>query len=142
MVMQVVDVRNIGEKIKEGLTWEKLGDNLPAVITIGGIILILDKLVGLGDKLKPVTNWVKGLNEAEVYETIDTVGDNIQLVDLALRAFKVEIGKDDLKKIADFLQNVGTGGKYLSKLLDVVREKVPKGRRIGYKKGSAYKEIK
>lgn len=139
--MCVVDVRDLGEKIKEGLTWEKLGDNLPAVITIGGIILILDRLVGLGDKMKPVTDWVKGLNEAEVYETIDTVGDNIQLVDLALRAFKIEIGKEDLKKIGDFLQNVGTGGKYLSKLLDVVKGKIPKGRRLGYKKGSGYTEV-
>ena len=139
--MYVVNVRDIGVKIQEGLSWEKLGDNLPAVITVGGIILILDRLVGLGDKLKPVTDWVKGLNEADVYETIDTVGDNIQLVDLALRAFKIEIGKEDLKKIGDFLQNIGTGGKYLSKLLDVVKGKIPENRRLGYRKGSGYKEV-
>ncbi len=101
----MVDVRDIGEKIKEGLTWEKLGDNLPAMLAVGGVILIADRLLGLGDKLKPVMNWVKSLNEAEVYETIDTVGDNIQFIDLALRAFNIEIGKEDLKKLGDFLQN-------------------------------------
>ena len=115
-----MDLVETKDKLKELFSWEKIAENLPMIAGIGVVLIVLDKLIGIGEKLTPMYENVKHWNSDGVFEIIDTVGDNIQLVDLIFKAFKIDLGGDSLDKLADFLQSLATGGKHLSKLMGLV----------------------
>ena len=78
--------------------------------------------------------YIKPLNRNQFSETIDTIGDNLQLLDFALKAMKVE--NVNLKPLADVLQNVATASKYVFTLFDTIKSKTGQGQgqgQIGYK---------
>ncbi len=138
----MTDIKEIGEVIKENLTWDKIGENLPLILAIGAGVYILDKSIDISGKVKLLTAGTERLNEAKFFEGIDTIGDNIQLIELILKQFKIEIGGDDLKKVADFLQNLGTAGKYIKQFVDMLKNKFRGGssskyndlsKQLGYK---------
>ncbi len=115
-----MDLVETKDKLKELFSWEKIAENLPMIAGIGVGLIVLDKLIGIGEKLAPMYEKVKHWNSDGVFEIIDGVGDNIQLVDLIFKAFKIDLGGDSLDKLADFLQSLATGGKHLSKLIGLV----------------------
>ena len=121
--MVQTSIEEIGEKIKSGLSWDKVAENLPAIAVLALGLYILDKSVDVSSKVKILTQGSRKLNQAEIFEGIDTIGDHIQLFDSILKVFKIELPQTDLDKIADFLQNVGTSGKYISQFLDILKGK-------------------
>ncbi len=128
-------LKNIAEykdKLKEWFSWDKIQENLPAILAIGGCVLLLDKLLDLSTKLKPVYKKVKELNKNEIFETIDTGGDQIQFLSKmftpALKLLKIEVDETQWHALADFLQNVGTAGKDLGAIIDLFKGKIGKYR--------------
>ena len=136
--MNTIEIR---EKIQKKFNWNTILENLPTIALIGGGILVLDKLVDLGTKLEPVYKKVKNWNADGIFEIIDTVGDNMQIVDLILKALKIEISSDELKKASDFLQNLGTVGKHVNALWSLIAPKIKKAR-IGASSSGNYKQLK
>ena len=123
-------IKEIGQEIQERFSWDKISDNLPMILAAGVGLYILDKSIDISSKVKLLSVGTKTLNKAEFFEIVDTIGDNMQIIDLALKSFGVEIDEVDLKKVADFLQNVGTGGKYIDQLYDLITKKF--GGKLGY----------
>jgi len=138
-----MDVDEAMVKFKEFFSWEKIADNLPMLAGVAVGLIIVDRLLGLGERLAPVYDKVKDWNSDGVFEIIDSVGDNVQLLDLVFRAFKINLGGRNLDKIADFLQSLATGGKHLSKLMALIDiDKLLGGRSVGRGRDSGYKEIR
>lgn len=138
-----MDVDEAKVKLQNLFSLEKVAENLPIIIGLGVGLIVLDKLLDLGTKLAPVYEKVKQWNSDGVFETIDSVGDNIQLVDLFLKAFKINVGDKNLDKLADFLQSLATGGKHLSKLWGLIDiGKLLGAGGSGRGTGSGYKEIR
>ena len=123
-----MDTDELRDKVLSKFNWSTLLENLPGIMAVAGGVLILDKLIDLGTKLAPVYKKVQNWNKDGVFEIIDTVGDNIQLVDLVLKAFKIDLGSDQLDKLADGLQGLATAGKHLSRLYELI---APSLRRSG-----------
>lgn len=115
-----MDLVEVEGKLKDLFSWNKVAENLPMIAGVGIGIIVLDKLLSIGAKLEPVYKLVKQWNSDGVFEIIDSVGDNIQLVDLMFKAFKINVGGENLDKLADFLQSLATGGKHLSKLMGLI----------------------
>ncbi|MBA7521569.1 hypothetical protein ES705_13676 [subsurface metagenome] len=115
-----MDLVETKDKLKNLFSWEKIAENLPMIAGLGVGLVVLDRLLSIGVNLEPLYKKVRQWNSDGVFEIIDSVGDNIQLVDLILKAFNVNVGEEGLKKLADFLQSLGTGGKHLSKLMGLV----------------------
>lgn len=137
-----MDLVETKDKLKKLFSWEKISENLPMIIGLGVGLVVLDKLIGIGEKLAPMYEKVKYWNSDGVFEIIDTVGDNVQLVDLIFKAFDVDMGGDSLDKLADFLQSLATGGKHLSKLIGLVDVgKLLGAGGSGRRKGSGYKVV-
>ncbi|MBA7566088.1 hypothetical protein ES708_07775 [subsurface metagenome] len=138
-----MDLVETKDKLKKLFSWEKIAENLPMIVGLGVGLVVLDKVIGIGEKLAPMYEKVKRWNSDGVFEIIDSVGDNIQFVDLMFKAFDVDLGAGGLKKLADFLQSLGTGGKHLSKLIGLVDMKKLLGvGGSGRGSGSGYKEIR
>lgn len=138
-----MDVEEAKEKVMDFFSWEKVAESLPLLAGVAVGLIVVDKLLNIGEKLAPVYDKVKDWNSDGVFEIIDTVGDNIQLLDMIFKAFKVNVGDRNLDKIADFLQSLGTGGKHLSKLMGLVDiDKLLGGRSSGRRGGSGYKELR
>lgn len=137
-----MDLVETKDKLKDLFSWEKVAENLPLIAGIGIGLIVIDKLLGIGKKLEPMYEKVKHWNSDGVFEIIDTVGDNIQLVDLIFKAFKVDVGGDNLDKLADFLQSLATGGKHLSKLMGMVDLSTLLGAGGSGRGKSGYKEIR
>jgi len=138
-----MDLVETKDKLKGLFSWEKVAENLPMILGLGVGLVVLDKLLSIGKKLEPMYEKVKHWNSDGVFEIIDTVGDNIQLVDLIVKAFDIDLGGDNLDKLADFLQSLATGGKHLSNLLNLIDiGKLLGVRGSGRETGSGYKEIR
>lgn len=137
-----MDVDEVMVKFKDAFSWEAVVENLPAIAGIGVGLIIVDRLLGIGERLGPVYEKVKDWNSDGFFEIIDTVGDNIQLVDLILKAFNVDLGGRNLDKIADFLQSLATGGKHLSKLMSLLGIDKLLGGRSGGSSRPGYKEVR
>jgi len=138
-----MDLVETKDKLKGLFSWEKVAENLPMILGLGVGLVVLDKLLSIGKKLEPMYEKVKHWNSDGVFEIIDSVGDNVQLVDLIFKAFKVDLGSDSLDKLADFLQSLATGGKHLSKLMGLIDFKKLLGAGgSGRGSGSGYKEIR
>jgi len=87
-------------------------------------LIALDKIIDISSKLEPIYKRVKDLNErGNLMETIDTIGDNIELIRLGLKALNIEVEKSKMDKIADFLQSVSMAGKYFEKIFDTLKER-------------------
>lgn len=121
--MKETSLAEIGEKVKSRLSWDKIADNLPIIATIALGLFVLDKSIDIGGKVKILTEGSKRLNQAEFFEGVDTVGDQIQLFDSILKCFDINLGEFDLKRIGDFFQNLGTSGKYIKQLTDIFKDK-------------------
>ena len=114
----MIDLEEIGEKVKGWFELDKILDSAPGLIGGIAILFLADKALDLGTKLKPAVQWVKhNFNRDDFKEFIDSVGDNLQGIDKLLQLFGVKIPEDWLKKIADFLQNVATAAKWIPNLL-------------------------
>ena len=139
-----MDVDEAKGKLMDIFSWERIAENLPLLLGFAGGLVIIDRLLSIGERLEPVYEKVKRWNSDGLFEIIDTVGDNIQLLDLVLRAFKVNLGDTNLDKLADFLQSLATGGKHLSKLIALIDVDKLLGGRSGGRSGgsSGFKEIR
>ncbi|TKJ26216.1 MAG: hypothetical protein CEE42_05235 [Promethearchaeota archaeon Loki_b31] len=138
-----MDLVETKDKLKKLFSWEKIAENLPMIAGLGVGLVVLDKLLSIGEKLEPVYEKVRNWNADGLFEIIDTVGDNVQLLDLTLRAFDVSVGKDSLDRLADFLQNLATGGKHLSKLMGLINlDKLLGAGGSGRGSRSGYKEVR
>ncbi len=62
-----------------------------------------------------------------MFESIDSVGDQLQLINEISTKLGLQITDAQIKKIADFLQNVGTIGKNANKLVEAIKGKWNKG---------------
>lgn len=133
-----MDTDDIKEKLLKAFKWDSLLDNLPMILAIGGGIMLLDKFVDIGTKLEPVYRKVKKWNSDGIFEIIDTIGDNIQLLDSIFKTFKINLKGDELDKLADFLQNVGTSGKYITQMWSLI---VPKLKKMGISVSKNYREL-
>ena len=107
-------------KYKKYFSWEKILENLPFILAVGGGVLILDKLIGIGAMLEPMFKKRRRWKKKKTFEAIDTAGDNIQIIDSLLKLVGLELDGDELKKVGDFLQNVGTGGKLIVSLYELM----------------------
>ncbi|MBD3156624.1 hypothetical protein GF369_02225 [Candidatus Peregrinibacteria bacterium] len=123
----MVNLDEIGEKIKDAFSLDKMIDSLPMMLLVGGGLWIGSRVLDLGEKLEPVYNWVRRYNRDEFFEMVDTFADNMQFIEKTLKTFDIDLGNFDLKKVADFLQNVSAGGKWLAMLYDTVFSKFSKG---------------
>ena len=115
-----MDTTEAKDKLLKTLKWDNIVNSLPLIALIGGGILIVSKVVDIGTKLAPLYKKVERWNKDAIFEIIDTVGDNIQILDIALKALKLDLSDDQLKKLADTLQNIGTAGKHMSRLWDLI----------------------
>lgn len=134
-----MDTREAKEKIKEYVSIDKIVENLPMILLIGGGLLLLDKLLKIGVKLEPFFRRRRKFRKNRFFEIIDTLGDNIQIFDMIAKLFKIEFSKVELKKIGDLLQNIGTGGKHISTLYDLIQPKV--GGLLGRRDSGRFKEL-
>jgi len=124
-------LEEIKEKIVENLSWDKIIENLPTVLLIAIGVYILDKAVDIESKIKPLTETSQRLSKAEVFEALDTIGDYIQVIDLGLKQFGISMNEVQLKKIADFLQNIGAAGKIVTPFIDAIKGKLGRNPTIG-----------
>jgi len=129
-----MDSEQAKDKLRDYFSWENIVDNLPAIFTIGGILLLLDKLLSISAKLQPLVRK-RRFRKNKMFETIDTVGDNVQLLNSIVKLTGLELSGDELKKIGDVLQNIGTGGKHLANFYELL------GIGKGSKRGGGYKEL-
>lgn len=128
------------EKLMEAFSLEKVASSLPTLLLIGAGILIIDKIVGIGVKLEPINKRVRKWNRQAVFEIIDSVGDNIQLLDTILKSFGIDIGEDNLHKLGDLLQNLATGGKHIGTMYDLLKPSLMKAGGSLQRKLGNYKE--
>lgn len=124
----MIDVNEAKAKLQDAFSLEKIASNLPILLMIGAGILIVDKIVGIGVKLEPINKRIRKWNRQAVFEIIDTVGDNIQLLDTILKSLGIDIGEVSLHKLSDFLQNLATGGKHIGTLYDIMKPSLMKAR--------------
>ncbi len=134
-----METNEIKDKLQNTFKWDNLLQGLPAILLLGGGIILLDKIIDISSKLEPVYSKVKRWNQDGVFEIIDTIGDNIQIVDLILKALKINLSDNELKRVADFLQNLGTVGKHVIALWSLIAPKI-KGLRTNT--SGNYKELK
>ena len=137
----MIEVDDVKAKFQEAFSLEKISSNLPIIAMIGAGILIIDKIVGIGVKLEPINKRVRKWNRQAIFEIIDSVGDNIQLLDTILRSFNINLGENNLKRLADFLQNLATGGKHIGTLYDLIKPSIMKARGGVQPKLGNYKEL-
>lgn len=136
-----MDTVELKDKLGSIFKWDALLENLPGILLAVGGIILLDKLVDIGGKLEPVYKKVKEWNKDAVFEIIDTVGDNIQLLDLILKAVGVDLNEGQLDRLADSLQNLGTVGKHVSRLWSLIAPTLVMGKTGSGKKSFSYKEF-
>ncbi len=126
------DIRDVGEEVKEKFSWDSVLENLPAIAAFGIGIFIIDKMVDIGGKLKPLGDFLRKYNESDILEFVDTVGDNMQLFNRILGLFNISIAEVDLDKIADFLQDTAAVGKLVSTIFGGFKGRFKhKGKRSG-----------
>jgi len=117
-------IEEIIEKIKDFFSIDNIVENLTSIAIVAGGLIALDKIIDISSKLEPIYKRVKDLNErGNLMETIDTIGDNIELIRLGLKALNIEVEKSKMDKIADFLQSVSMAGKYFEKIFDTLKER-------------------
>lgn len=133
-----MDTNGIKDKLMKMFKWDSVLDSLPTIALIAGGILLLDKIIDISGKLEPIYKKVKRWNKDGVFEIIDTIGDNIQILDLILKAVKIDLSGDELDKLADGLQNLGTIGKHVSALWSLI---APKFKNIRTNASDKYKEL-
>ncbi len=126
----MIDVNEAKAKLEYMFSLEKLTSNLPMLLAIGAGILIIDKIVGIGVKLEPINKRIRKWNRHAVFEIIDTVGDNVQLLDTILKSLNIDVGENNLHKLSDFLQNLATGGKHIGTLYDMLKPSLMKARGV------------
>ncbi len=132
-----MDIEEAKMKAEKILSWQNIANSLPLILVIGVVLIIVDKIVGISEKIRPKWQSRKRYRKNVLFEVIDTIGDNIQLISGFIKLLGIDLGEDDLKKIADFLQNLGTGGKTLNALYDLIKPILGgvgnKGKRGNYK---------
>jgi len=117
-------IEQLKEKIKDFFSIDNIVENLTSIAIVAGGLIALDKIIDISSKLEPIYKRVKDLNErGNLMETIDTIGDNIELIRLGLKALNIEVEKSKMDKIADFLQSVSMAGKYFEKIFDTLKER-------------------
>ena len=122
-------IEEIGQKVKNFFQLENWMDSIPIMLTVGGGLLIGNQVLGLGEKLKPVYEWMRQYNKQEFLEFIDTVADNLELVDKVAALFGIEDVGEWTDKIADWLQEVSALAKWFN-LGAMGFKKFSKGRRL------------
>jgi len=129
-----MDTDEMKDKLKEKLSWENISESLPVILVVGVALLLLDKLLSIGAKMEPFFKKRKRFRKNRMFEIIDTIGDNIQLIDSVVKLLGIDLDDIQLKKIGDFMQNIGTGGKHLANLYGLLGLKGSKG-------GGSFKEL-
>ncbi len=127
-----MNIEEAKEKAKDYLSWNNIFESLPIVIVFAIILFAVDKIVNISGKIGSSSRFKrrKRYTNKILFEVIDSLGDNIQLLDGALGMFNIKLGDNDLKKAADFLQNLGTGGKRLDDLYQLLKPIISRGGKL------------
>jgi len=114
-----MEFEELKTEIKKYFNFNNIIDSLPAIGLVAGGVLFLEKILGIGEKLKPAYDVVKQYNKEQFFELIDTIADNLEFIDMKLKVFNLDAG-DVIKKIGDFLQKIGVAGKYIGQFTNVL----------------------
>ena len=120
-----MDLNDLVKTIKKNLTWDKILEYGPVVLIGGAALYGIDRAAKISNSLKEsgVADFVKRYNRNDFFEGIDTVGDIMELVNSLLAGLGIDIGKDNIKKIADFLQKLGNSGKIIDLIVGTFERK-------------------